>query len=61
MTNEQLDRVWEAINWAIDDRFGKTLVVVAGEEHVILTLPSRFGPARSVQAIGPSRAANAVA
>jgi hypothetical protein len=27
MTNEQLDRVWEAINRAIDDRFGKTLVV----------------------------------
>jgi hypothetical protein len=27
MTNEQLDRVWEVINRAIDDRFGKTLVV----------------------------------
>jgi hypothetical protein len=26
MTNEQLDRVWEVINRAIDDRFGKTLV-----------------------------------
>ena len=27
MTNEQLGRVWEVINRAIDDRFGKTLVV----------------------------------
>ena len=27
MTNEQLDRAWEVINRAIDDRFGKTLVV----------------------------------
>jgi hypothetical protein len=27
MTNEQLDCVWEAINRALEDRFGKVLVV----------------------------------
>jgi hypothetical protein len=32
MTNEQLDRVWEAINRAIGDRFGKTLVGISIEE-----------------------------